>query len=202
MCWHKIIGIPELQANSFCNSGFFWAKSAKASAKACCVTTTWWKCEEKARVKRSIAKYLPVIKSFKYYGFLVKKNKLRWVSLSCSIWASNSESTVRCDLPNFSSIIWRVHLYVDTLQFLIVSNFEAPWRSRFESMPLCGLRGDMGVGVVGAAKNKKNWNSFNLFCYANLTLPSLQSNVVSNLATFKHNGGKKCKRLKHESFSE
>lgn len=123
--------VSELYRNSCCSSGLFWAKSENASDRQCCVCTTWWKCELRARVKRKICKYF------------------RWVSRNCSICASNSESTVRVDLPNFSSMSWRVHLYVDILQFFRLSIFETLFlRNVDDGSPLNdGLN---GVGVVGA----------------------------------------------------
>lgn len=56
-------------------------------------------------------------------------------------------------LPNFSSINCRVHLYVDMLQFLIVSIFEAPLFKNVESP----LNGDVS-GVVGAKTNTDTKN--------------------------------------------
>lgn len=120
--------VSELYINSSCNSGLFCAKSENASDRQCCVWTTWWKWELSARVKRKICKYL------------------RCVSRSCSIWASSSESTVLVDLPNFSIINWRVHLYVDILQFLSVSIFEALFLNSVDSPFMDdGVIGDNGV---------------------------------------------------------
>lgn len=140
--------VSELYVNSSCSSGLFCAKSENASDRQCCVCTTWWKCELSARVNRNTCKYF------------------RCVSRNCSICASNSESTVRVDLPNFSSINCRVHLYVDMLQFLMESIFEAPFLMNvLESMlpllpklppppplpPPFDWSGLETLGVVGAA---------------------------------------------------
>lgn len=122
--------VSELYRNSCCSSGLFWANSENASDNDCCVWTIWWKWELSARVKRRICKYF------------------RCVSRNWSICASNSESTVRVDLPNFSSINCRVHLYVEMLQFFRISIFETLFFKNVVDSPLnVGL---MGVGVVGA----------------------------------------------------
>uniref|UniRef100_A0AAG5D3P6 Gustatory receptor n=1 Tax=Anopheles atroparvus TaxID=41427 RepID=A0AAG5D3P6_ANOAO len=54
--------------------------------------------------------------------FNCNKQKQSW-----SIWASSSRSTVRVDLPSFSSIICLVHLYVVMLQLRKVSSFDEPF---------------------------------------------------------------------------
>lgn len=69
----KFLCVSELYKNSSWSSGDFCANSENASPRACCVWTTWWKCDAKARDNRSTLQY-----------FL-------WVSLSNSICVSSSK---------------------------------------------------------------------------------------------------------------
>lgn len=74
-----------------CNSGDFWLRSVNVSPRACCVCTMLWKW------------VMSAVASLRMFSYLLL------VSLKTSIWASNSKSTVREPLPNFSENICFVH---------------------------------------------------------------------------------------------
>lgn len=105
----RFLCVSALYKNSSCSSGDFCARSENASASACWVATTWWKCVLNVLDSRRTDRYF------------------RCVSRRSLICASSSVSVVLLDFPSFSSISWRVHLYVEIPQFFSESILVAPF---------------------------------------------------------------------------